>query len=92
MTDRFEQLAARKAALLALTEAQRLELAVLYTSFERPARVVTQVNSFLRNPFVLAGLGLCAAKLPWRRLFKVSGWAWKGWKWVKLFKTVRRFV
>jgi hypothetical protein len=92
MTDRFDQLAKRKAALLDLTDAQRLELAVLYTSFERPARTVTRVGNFVRNPFVLAGMGLFAAKLPWRRVFKVSGWAWKGWKWFKLFKTVRRFV
>jgi hypothetical protein len=88
----LEQITERKRTLLDQAEAQRLELAVLYTSLERPARVATQVNTFFRNPFVLAGAGICALKMPWRRLFRVSGWAWKGWKWFRVIKTLRRFA
>lgn len=92
MSDTFAQINRRKHLLLDRTEAQRIELATFYATIERPARMAGQVNTFLRNPFVIAGMGVCALKFPWRRLFKVSGWAWKGWKWFRLLKTFRRFV
>jgi hypothetical protein len=92
MNPHLNNIALRKSLLLDLIEAQRLEMAVLYTSVERPARLASQVNHLVRNPFVVAGLGVFAAKLPWRRFFRVSGWAWRGWKWYKLLRTVRRFA
>ena len=29
---------------------------------------------------ILAGLGLVALKMPWRRAYRWSGWFWLGWK------------
>lgn len=89
MNKRLEEIAARKEALLVRSMQERNEIAHSYFRWHARTQVARQVTGFFRNPLVLAGLGMLALKLPWRRTFKWSGWVWRGWK---LLQTVRRMV
>jgi hypothetical protein len=87
MSARLAQIAARKELLLAESEQGRDDIARSWYRWQARTILARQVTSFFRNPWVLAGLGLAALKMPWRKGFKLGGWLWRGWK---LFRTVRR--
>jgi hypothetical protein len=92
MNEVLRDITERKAQLVNLAASQRTNLGAIGRVWEQPFRVASQVNSFMRNPLVLAGLGLVMAKMPWRRLFKVSRFAYKGWKIMKIVQMFRRFT
>ena len=91
--NRLDEIAARKQKLIADSDAARFEIARTY--YRHQARtmartmVVRQVVSFFKNPVVLAALGLFALKMPWRKAYRLGGWAWRAWA---LLRTIRRFV
>jgi hypothetical protein len=85
----LEEIAARKDRLIADSDAARFEIARTYYRYHARTQVVRQVTGFFRNPVVLAGLGLVALKLPWRRAYRLGGWAWRGWA---ILRTIRKFM
>ncbi|HEX7862311.1 MAG TPA: hypothetical protein VF773_18385 [Verrucomicrobiae bacterium] len=85
--NRLEELAARKQALLNKSEGERTRIARTYYGWQARTHAARQVTRILRNPIVLAGIGLLALKMPWRRTYKLGGWAWKSWR---LIRTIRR--
>lgn len=87
--DALEEIAARKQRLLERSEAQRGEMARSYYQWEARTHVAKRTFRILRHPLFLAGLGLVALKLPWRRAFKMGGWALKAWR---LLRLVQRMV
>jgi hypothetical protein len=89
MSARLEEIAARKEALIVRSMHERNDIAHAYFRWQARTQMARQVTAFFRNPWVLAGLGMVALKLPWRRTFKWSGWVWRGWK---LWQSVRRMV
>jgi hypothetical protein len=86
---RIDEIAGRKQRLIADSDARRNEIARVYYQYQARTLLARQVTGFLRNPLVLAGLGLLALKMPWRRTFRFGGWVWRVWR---LFRTVRRFA
>ena len=50
--------------------------------------VARQVAGILKNPVVIAGMGLVMLKLPWRRAFRMSGLAWRTWRFLMLLRRV----
>ena len=92
MTEYIQEVTARRRALQSVAAGQRSQLGAAIAVWQKPARTVSAINNFVRNPLVLAGFGLIMAKMPWKRLFKVSRFAYKGWKIVKILQLVRRFV
>jgi len=83
----LEEIAARKQGLLTRSDAERNDIARVYYRWQARTSVARQVTGILKNPLVLAGIGLLMLKMPWRRAYKTSGWAWRVWK---LVRTVRR--
>lgn len=88
MTGGIEQIGERKRALIASSDAQRNDLTRIYYGWQARTQVARQVTGILRNPFVLAGLGLVLLKLPWRRCYKMGGLAWRGWRLLMLLRRV----
>lgn len=86
---RLEEIVERKQQLVAESDAARNNVARVYYQYQARTIVARKVTSFLKNPIVLAGLGLFALKMPWRRAYKLGGWAWRIWR---LLQTVRRFA
>lgn len=87
--DALDEITARKQALLARSDAERIEIARIYYQWEARTSVARKTLGFLRHPLVLAGLGLIALKMPWRRAFKMGGLALKTWR---LLNLVRRMM
>ena len=85
----LEEISARKQLLIARSDGARSEIARLYYQAQARTFFARKVGSFFKNPLVLAGLGLFALKMPWRRAYRVGGWAWRIWR---LLRTVRRFA
>ena len=83
----LEEIAARKQALLDQSDAERHRIARVYYQWQARTNVARQVTGVLKNPLVLAGIGLVLLKMPWRRTYRCGGWAWKGWR---LIRTIRR--
>ena len=83
----LEEIAARKQALLDQSDAERHRISRVYYQWQARTNVARQVTGVLRNPLVLAGIGLVLLKMPWRRTYRFGGWAWKGWR---LIRTIRR--
>jgi hypothetical protein len=83
----LEEIAARKQALLDQADAERHRISRVYYQWQARTSVARQVSGVLRNPLVLAGIGLVLLKMPWRRTYRFGGWAWKGWR---LIRTIRR--
>ena len=83
----LEEIAARKQALLEQSDAERHRISRVYYQWQARTNVARQVTGVLRNPLVLAGIGLVLLKMPWRRTYRFGGWAWKGWR---LIRTIRR--
>lgn len=86
---RLEEITERKRQLLARADAERNALIRTCCEYRARTLVASKVSGFIKNPIVLAGLGLLALKMPWRRTLKMSGWIWRGWR---LLKTVQRFA
>jgi hypothetical protein len=84
---RLDEIAVRKRELLELSEAGRNRIARRYYQWQARTHATRQVTRILKNPLVLAGIGLVLLKMPWRRTYKLGGWAWKGWR---LIRTIRR--
>ncbi len=89
MSIALEELAQRKQALVARSDASRLEMARVYYQYQARTVLARKMTSFFRNPLVLAGLGLLALKMPWRRTYRLGGWAWRAWR---LLRSIRRFA
>jgi hypothetical protein len=87
MMNTLEEIAARKQQLLQQSQSERSEISRIYYQWQARTLVARQVTGILKNPFVLAGIGTLLLKMPWRRAFRLGGWAWKGWK---LLRIVRR--
>jgi len=87
MNSRLDEIVARKHELLARSDLGRYEIARVYFKWQARTQVAHHVTGILKNPFVLAGLGMLALKMPWRRAYRWSGWFWRGWK---MFRTARR--
>lgn len=92
MNEYIQDVTRRRLALQSLANAQRAQIRASIAVWEKPARTARAVNSFVRNPLVLAGFGLVMAKMPWRRLMKVSRFAYKGWRIMKMVQLFRRFA
>jgi hypothetical protein len=89
MMTRLEEITARKEQLLAASDAERNEIIRVFYRYQARTFFATKVTSFFKNPLVLAALGFFAWKLPWRRAYRLGGWAWRGWR---LLRTIRRFA
>jgi hypothetical protein len=85
----LEEIVARKQRLIAVSDAARNDMARRYYEYQARTLMARKVTNFFKNPFVLAGLGLFALKMPWRRAYKLGGWAWRAWR---LLRTLRRFA
>jgi len=85
----LEEILARKQRLIAASDAGRYEMARRYYEYQARTLMARKVSNFFKNPLVLAGLGLLALKMPWRRTYKLGGWAWRAWR---LLRTIRRFA
>jgi hypothetical protein len=86
---RLEEIIARKQQLVARSDDARYNMARIYYQYQARTYFARKVASFFKNPLVLAGLGLFALKMPWRRAYKLGGWGWRIWR---LLQTVRRFA
>jgi hypothetical protein len=82
----LEEIAARKQELVGRSDDERNEITRVYYQWQARTAVARQVTSILKNPLVLAGIGLLLLKLPWRRTYKMGGWAWRLWKLVRVFR------
>ena len=83
----LDEITARKEQLLRKSDAERNNIALVYYRWQARTSVARQVTGILKNPLVLAGIGLVLLKLPWRRTYKFGGWAWRAWK---IVRTIRR--
>ena len=83
----LEEIAAHKQQLLGKSGDERMRIARVYYQWQARTQVARQVTGILKNPLVLAGMGLVLLKMPWRRTFRFGGWALKGWR---LLRMVRR--
>jgi hypothetical protein len=83
----FDDLAERKRQLLARSEGERTNIARVYYQWQARSSIARQTLGIFRNPLVLAGLGLFALKMPWRKAYRVGGLAFKAWR---LLRVVRR--
>lgn len=86
---RLEEIVARKQQLVLRSDASRYEMTRVFYQYQARTMFARKATAFLKNPLVLAGLGLFALKMPWRRTFKLGGWAWRAWR---LLRTFRRFA
>jgi hypothetical protein len=86
---RLEEIQVRKHQLLARSDAARNDMMRVFYEYQARTLFVRKVTGLFKNPFVLAGLGLFALKMPWRRAFRFGGWAWRAWG---LLRTIRRFA
>jgi hypothetical protein len=83
---KIEEIAARKQGLLRRSDDERNNIARVYFQWQARTAVARQISSILRNPLVLAGIGLLILKMPWRKTYRMSGWAWRVWKWMRLVR------
>jgi hypothetical protein len=79
MSDRISEIQARQKALVAECAAQRLAFATAWHSLEGPAAATKRAVSWLRSPWLWAGVGLVAFKLRLRRFSRIPILLWKGW-------------
>ena len=85
----LEAITERKRLLVEQANEERNEIARNYYRWQARGEVARKTTRLLKNPLVLASLGLLALKMPWRRTYKMGGWFWKGWKFFRIF---RRFI
>jgi len=79
MTSHLKEIQARQHALVAECAEQREAFATAWHSLEGPAATTKRAVSWLRSPWLWAGLGLVAFKLPIRRFSRIPVLLWKGW-------------
>lgn len=79
MTSRLTEIQARQRVLAAECAAQRQDFAAAWHSLEGPAATAKRAAGWLRSPWLWAGLGLVAFKLPIRRFSRIPVLLWKGW-------------
>jgi hypothetical protein len=82
--NRLAEVEDRKRALVERSDAQRIQIAQTLYRWQARTSVARRTGRWLKNPFVLAGMGLLALKMPWRRTFRAGRWALKGWKILRL--------
>ncbi len=84
MNARCEELARRRAELIAQADAQRAQLALYAQQFEGPVRAVGTVfglvNSLRRSPLAVTALAAVLMRTPWRKLARVPKLAWRSWR------------
>lgn len=80
MNAAIQSVQARREALIAECAAEREMFAAAWRGLERPAAVAHRGVSALRSPWLWAGAGLVALKLPKRKLLRIPVLLWKGWK------------
>ena len=83
---KIKEITARKQELVRRSGDERNEITRVYYQWQARTVMARQVGSILKNPFVLAGIGLLVLKMPWRRTYKMGGWAWRVWKLVRVFR------
>ena len=83
---KIEEITARKQELVRRSGDERNEITRVYYQWQARTVMARQVGSILKNPIVLAGIGLLVLKMPWRRTYKMGGWAWRVWKLVRVFR------
>ena len=83
---KIEEIAARKQELVRRSDDERYEITRVYYQWQARTTVARQVTSILKNPLVLTGIGLLLLKMPWRKTYKMGGWAFRLWKMVRLAK------
>ena len=80
----------RREILVAECAAQRALLAEAWRGLEKPAAAGVRVVNVLRSPWLWAGVGLVALKLPKRRLARITLQVWKGWRMIRRVNTYLR--
>jgi hypothetical protein len=83
----LEQIQSRKAALLAVCDEQREQIAFIYERVQQPVAMGTRAIRMFKSPLFLTGLAALLVRTRWRRFAKVPGWIWKGWRLVQIWKT-----
>ena len=69
----LDEIALRKQELLSQSEADRNRIARKYYQWQARTHATRQVTRILKNPLVLAGIGLVLLKMAWRRSYKLGG-------------------
>ena len=77
-------------SIAARTDTDHLALRIIKTAAHYDINSLV-VRKMFRYAILLIcfGLGLFALKMPWRRAYRLGGWAWRIWR---LLQTVRRFA
>jgi len=88
MSTRLIQIEQQKQMLLAECAEHRALLAEAWRGLERPVALGHRAVEKLRSPWLWAGVGLVALKLPKRRLLRVPILLWKGWKMFRRARTM----
>jgi hypothetical protein len=78
----------RREILVAEAAAQRALLAEAWRGFDKPVAAANRVAKTLRSPWLWAGLGLVAFKLPKKRLMRVPVLIWKGWRMLRRVRAI----
>jgi hypothetical protein len=89
-TATLSQLEARKEALVAQCAVQRATFAECWRGFERPAVKGKRALDKLRSPWLWAGLGLLALKLPMRKFSRIPIMLFKGWQLARKVHAIMR--
>jgi hypothetical protein len=84
----LDDLAERKRQLLARSDDERLNIARVYYQWYARSEVARRSFAIFRNPLVLAGLGIFALKMPWRKAYRLSGWGFKAWRLLRLVQRI----
>ena len=84
MKSRLEQLAERRARLVARSDYLRAELAYQFGRLEGPVHLAENAfgfaNSLRRSPLFLAAVAAVLIRTPWRKFARLTKLAWRGWK------------
>ena len=86
---RLEEIAARKQRLVTESDNARNEMVRVYYQYQARTIMARKITALLKNPAVLVALGLIVLKMPWRRVARLGGWTWRGWR---LFRMIRHFA
>lgn len=91
---RIDEITARKEALIAQCELQRVTIAQAWAGIERPIAGATstarKVISTVRSPYFIAGAGLLAFKLSKSNFLRIPMMLWRGAKLVRRVHSILR--
>ena len=94
MNSRLEELARRRADLVARSDSQRAQLTYYYQQLEGPLKVTEATlglaNALRRAPLFVTGLAAVLLRTPWRRLARIPKLAWRGWKILRFVRSWAR--